>query len=73
MLEGRIKALTSQGRIQGLVMTMFPVVLGGILYLMQPTMHLLFVTPIGWGVLAVMIVMLTLGYMSIKKIVAIDI
>jgi tight adherence protein B len=54
-------------------MTMFPVVLGGILYLMQPTMHLLFVTPIGWGVLAVMVVMLTLGYMSIKKIVAIDI
>lgn len=73
ILEGRISALTAQGRIQGIVMTMFPVVLMAILYFMQPTMNLLFVTPIGWAVLSVMIVMLTLGYFSIQKIVAIDI
>lgn len=73
ILEGRIKALTAQGRIQGIVMTLFPLALMAILYFMQPTMVLLFTTPIGWGVLALIAFLLTLGYLSIQKIVAIDI
>ncbi len=73
ILEGRIQALTAQGRIQGLVMTLFPLLLMGVLYLMQPTMGLLFSTTIGWIVLAVITVMLLLGYAMIRKIVAIDI
>lgn len=73
ILEGRIQALTAQGRIQGLVMTLFPLLLMGVLYLMQPTMSLLFTTTIGWIVLAVISVMLLLGYAMIRKIVAIDI
>ena len=63
----------SQGRIQGLVMTLFPVFLGGVLYMMQPTMELLFTTTIGWVVMTVALVMLLLGYLMIRKIVAIDI
>lgn len=73
ILEGRIKALTAQGRIQGLVMTLFPLLLMGVLYLMQPTMGLLFTTTIGWIVLTVIAIMLLLGYAMIRKIVAIDI
>lgn len=73
ILEGRIQALTAQGRIQGLVMTLFPVFLGGVLYMMQPTMELLFTTTIGWVVMTVALVMLLLGYLMIRKIVAIDI
>ena len=73
ILEGRIQALTAQGRIQGLVMTLFPLLLMGVLYLMQPTMGLLFSTTIGWVVLTVIAIMLLLGYAMIRKIVAIDI
>ena len=73
ILEGRIQALTAQGRIQGLVMTLFPLFLMGVLYLMQPSMSLLFTTNIGWAVLTVVGVMLLLGYTMIRKIVAIDI
>jgi tight adherence protein B len=73
ILEGRIQALTAQGRIQGIVMTLFPVFLMGVLYLMQPSMKLLFTTTIGWIVLSIVTVMLLLGYVMIRKIVAIDI
>lgn len=73
ILEGRIQALTAQGRIQGLVMTLFPILLMGVLYLLQPTMGMLFTTPWGWGVLVVVGVMLSLGYAMIRKIVSIDI
>ncbi len=73
ILEGRIKALTAQGRIQGIVMTLFPLFLMGVLYLMQPSMKLLFTTTFGWAVLGVVAVMLSLGYAMIRKIVAIDI
>ncbi|MDI3382317.1 type II secretion system F family protein [Xenophilus aerolatus] len=73
ILEGRIKALTAQGRIQGIVMTLFPVFLAAVLYFMQPSMSLLFTTTIGWVVLVVIGVMLFLGYMMIRKIIAIDI
>lgn len=73
ILEGRIDALTAQGRIQGLVMTLFPILLMGVLYLMQPSMKMLFTTTIGWVVLGVVGVMLLLGYAMIRKIVAIDI
>ena len=54
-------------------MTLFPLFLMGVLYLMQPSMSLLFTTNIGWAVLTVVGVMLLLGYTMIRKIVAIDI
>ena len=54
-------------------MTLFPLLLMGVLYLMQPTMGLLFSTTIGWVVLTVIAAMLMLGYAMIRKIVAIDI
>lgn len=73
ILEGRIHALTAQGRIQGIVMTLFPIFLLGVLYPMQPAMRLLFTSTVGWVVLAVVGTMLALGYATIRKIVAIDI
>lgn len=73
ILEGRIVALTAQGKIQGLVMTMFPFLMLGVLYFLQPTMKLLFTTTVGNVVMAISCVMLYLGYAMIKKIVAIDI
>jgi tight adherence protein B len=73
-MEGKIDALTSQGRMQGYVMTGLPVVLGGLLYFLEPeSMSKLFTTPEGWVTLAVVAVMEVTGYIFINKIVTIDV
>lgn len=74
VMEGKIDALTGQGKIQGLVMTMLPLFLMWVLYVMEPAaMSPLFHTVMGWGVLAVIAVMEVLGYVFIRKIVNIDV
>ncbi|WP_374564985.1 type II secretion system F family protein [Ideonella sp.] len=74
VMEGKIKALTSQGKLQGLIVGMLPIFLAGILYVMDPaSMMPLFVTWYGWGVMAGVFVMLMLGGFFIKKIVTIDV
>lgn len=73
-MEGKIRALTSQGKLQGIVVGLLPVFLAGALYMMDPVAMLpLFTTLYGWGVLAVVFVMLLLGAFFIKKIVTIDV
>ena len=74
VMEGKITALTAQGKIQGLVMTCLPLFLMAALYKMEPeAMAPLFKTPMGWAVLAVIAVMEILGYFFIQKIVTIDV
>ncbi|MEZ0600648.1 type II secretion system F family protein [Paraburkholderia sp. IW21] len=73
-MEGKIKALTSQGRMQGIVMTCLPLLLMLVLHFMEPkAMAPLFDEPVGWGTLAVIAVMEFLGYKSITKITNIDV
>lgn len=73
-MEGKIRALTSQGRMQGIVMTCLPLFLMMVLRAMEPVaMAPLFTTPIGWGTLAVIAVMEFLGYQSIVRIVRINV
>lgn len=73
-MEGKIKALTAQGKMQGLVMTGLPLFLMLILNYMEPdAMRPLFHTWYGWATLAVIAVMEIIGYMAIKKIVTIDV
>jgi len=73
-MEGKIESLTSQGRLQGKVMTGLPILLGVVLMQIEPeAMGKLFTTPIGWGTLAVIVVMEFLGYMTIQKITSIDV
>jgi tight adherence protein B len=73
-MEGKIRALTAQGRMQGIVMTCLPVFLMLVLRYMEPkAMAPLFGEPVGWATLAVILVMELLGYASIKKITNIDV
>ena len=73
-MEGKIDSLTSQGRLQGKVMTGLPILLGVVLMQIEPeAMGMLFTTPIGWGTLAVIVVMEFLGYLTILKITSIDV
>lgn len=73
-MEGKIESLTSQGRLQGKVMTGLPILLGVVLMQIEPeAMGMLFTTPMGWGTLAVIVVMEFLGYLTIIKITSIDV
>ena len=73
-MEGKIKALTAQGKLQGIVMAMLPVFLLAILTFMEPdAMAPLYNTLYGWGVLLVVSIMITIGYLGIQKIVNIDV
>ncbi len=73
-MEGKIRALTAQGKMQGLVMTGLPLFLIMVLNHMEPVaMAPLFNSPIGWGTLAVIAVMELLGYKAIAKITNIDV
>lgn len=74
IMENKVKSLTAQGRLQGIVMAMLPVGLIAFLSLAYPdTMHGLYHTPLGWAVVAVACVMEYLGYRMCRKIMAIDV
>ncbi len=74
MMEGKIESLTAQGKLQGIVMTGLPILLGFLLNFMEPeAMSKLWTTPIGWGLLVVIVIMEGMGYFLIKKITTIDV
>ncbi|RYG08907.1 MAG: secretion system protein F [Burkholderiales bacterium] len=73
-LEGKIRALTSQGKLQGVIVGLLPVFLAFVLFQMEPeAMAPLFTTYYGYGVIAVVSVLLILGGVFIKKIITIDV
>ena len=73
-MEGKIRALTSQGKLQGMIVGLLPIFLALVLYSMDPQAMLpLFTTVYGWGVMAAIAVLLMLGAFVIRKIVTIDV
>lgn len=73
-MEGKIQALTAQGRMQGIVMTCLPLFLMFVLKHMEPeAMAPLFNTWYGWVTLGIVVVMEFVGYFFIRKIVNIDV
>lgn len=74
VMEGKIRALTSQGKLQGIVVGLLPVFLAFVLFQMDPdAMHPMFHSLYGWLVVGVILVMETIGALMIKKIVTIDV
>jgi len=73
-MEGKIRALTSQGILQGRVVTALPFMILLALLFIEPTAtRPIFSSLLGWCFLAVIIVMQILGGLMIRKIVRIDI
>lgn len=73
-MEGKIGALTSQGKLQAWVVGMLPLVLLLVLNKMEPeAMQLLWSTRIGWAVLASLALLEFMGIYVIRRIVAIDV
>jgi len=73
-MEGKIKSLTAQGKLQGLVMVALPIFLMLALRNMEPVaMHFLFHSWYGWATLGVIVILELIGYHFIRKIVNIDV
>ena len=73
-LEGRIRALTAQGKLQGWVVGAMPLILGLVLNamrpdLMEPMLHSKF----GYGLVLAIVVMEMVGIWMIRRIVNIDV
>jgi len=73
-IKGEIKILTAQGRATGLLITFLPVVLTGVISLINPEFTApLFSDPCGWMMLGVSVVLIVVGYIVINKIVSIEV
>lgn len=73
-IEGKIAALTSQGKLQAWVVGLMPLILMYVLNAMEPeAMSMMWHTRMGWGALAVILFCEVMGIYIIRKIVAIDV
>jgi tight adherence protein B len=73
-LEGKIDAMTSQGKAQGLVLGMLPIALGVILYYLDPTMIVpLLTTPQGYAICSAIVVSWAIGLFFIWKIISVEV
>lgn len=72
-LQAKLRALTSQGRMQAWIVGALPLLLLAVLDRLEPEiMGLLWRTPLGWAVLAIVVVLETAGVLLIRRIVRID-
>jgi tight adherence protein B len=73
-IENRIRTLTSQGKLQGIVVGSMPIVIGVALMIVDPGLMLPFLHSLtGVIVIAAVVVLITLGGLIIRKIIRIDV
>lgn len=73
-MEERIDALTAQGRMQGLIVGALPFGVAAALFALEPaSMGRLLTTPLGWLVVAAVLLLESCGALLIRKIVRIDV
>ena len=73
-IEGRIDALTAQGKMQGLMVSVLPIIVAVAINFIDPELfEPMYTTPLGWGICAVMVVMECLGYFFVRKITNIEV
>jgi len=73
-MEGKLNALTAQGRLQGNVVSALPFLIALPLLVFEPDATIpLFTSLLGWIFLSVILLMIIVGSFMVKKIVSIDI
>jgi len=73
-LEGKLKALTTQGKLQAVIVCLIPFFIAGGIYLFVPDIiRPVFETRTGWAFLALIVVLELMGIAVIRKIVRIDV
>ena len=73
-IERKVKSMTAQGRMQGLIVSLMPIVLGIAMVCLKPKMMIPFLCSMT-GVIAmvVMFALIALGWVLIRKIIRIDV
>ena len=70
----KVKTLTAQGRLQGVIVSLMPLFLGVLMTIIRPGLMLPFLfSPIGVVSVLAMMVLVLLGWLMIRKIVQIDV
>lgn len=73
-VEKKIEALTAQGNMQAIIITLVPLLLLGIFFVVDPPYVMpLFTKPLGWACLALMLTLQVIGLFVMKKIVTIKV
>ena len=74
VIRRQLRTYTAQGRISGYVLALLPIVVGIVIYFMNPEYtRVLFEHPIGRFMLVTAALMQIVGYLWIRKIVNIEI
>lgn len=73
-IENRIQTLTAQGRLQGIIVSAMPAVIGLAMFLVDPQMMKPFIaSPVGVGCILVVAALIACGALVIRRIVNIDV
>lgn len=73
-VEKKIEALTAQGTMQAIIITLVPLLLLGVFMVLDPNYVMpLFTRPLGWVCLALMLTLQIIGLVVMKKIVTIKV
>ena len=73
-IQRKVKTLTAQGRFQGLIVSLMPIALGAIMTAIKPQMMIpFFLSWVGAASVVGVIVLITLGWLMIRKIIRIDV
>lgn len=73
-VEKKIEALTAQGTMQAVIITLVPLMLLGIFLMIDPNFVMpLFNKPLGWVILALMLTLQAIGLVVMRKIVTIKV
>ena len=73
-IERRIRTLTAQGRLQGIVVSLMPLALGGIMTVMKPDLMLPFLMSVKGAIcVALTFVLVSGGWFLIRKITRIEV
>jgi len=73
-IKGELKTITAQGKISGIVISLLPVILCFVIYMINPAqMSMLFTRPLGLAMVVAAVVMELIGIFLIRKVVRIEI
>lgn len=73
-ISSKIRTMAQAGITQATILSLMPLVVMGMMWFIQPAaLKLLFTTPLGIGLLVLMVVLITTGALVMRKILTIDI
>ena len=73
-IERKVRSMTAQGRVQGIIVSILPILLGLFMFIIKPGMMSEFLFSLtGVISLTVMLLLITVGWLIIRKIIKIDV